>query len=339
MAEYQFYHRSKLPLFWTWIDGATTSNIDRLFKLYAEHNIRGIQFKGTLDELRKVIPIAKKHQIDLYVWWWVLNQPTLAAKHPDWLDVNAEGFSLAQKKAYVDHYQFLNPSIDAVREELIRQANLFCQLDGIKGISLDFARYVDAILPVNIQPKYGIVQDKVYPAWDYGYHPAAIERFKTMYGYDPRKQTNPSDDARWLSFRLKEVNRCVRSIADHIRNHQLQVCASPFPTQKIAQTLVRQDWTQWQLDFYLPMAYYKFYNETIDWVYQTTKENVALVNPIPVITAVFMNDLLQDQLDPAEVIRSLFQSGSSGMAFFGTPDTAFLKAASTFDPALLKSTP
>jgi len=331
MAEAPSYHNTGLPLFWTWIDGESTFHIETLLKQYAEHGVRGIQYKGNLEHLKQVIPIAKKYQIDLYVWWWVLNQPTLSAQHPDWLDVNAEGFSLAQKKAYVDHYQFLNPSVDAVQEELIRQVDTLCRLDGIKGISLDFARYVDAILPIRLQPKYGIVQDKVYPAWDYGYHPDAIQKFKNRYGYDPRKQSDPSNDALWLSFRWEELTSCVQAIARQIRKHQLKVCASPFPTKEIARTLVRQDWTQWQLDFYLPMAYYKFYDQTIDWVYQTTTENVALVKPAPVITAVFMDDILKDQIDPDALIHHLFNSGSSGLAFFGTPNEAFLKALLAFN--------
>lgn len=330
MNDDRFYHETGLPLFWTWIDGATTTNVEQLLKLYAENGIRGIQYKGTVDELQQIIPIAKKYKIDLYVWWWVLNQPELSKQHPEWLDVNAEGFSLAEKKAYVNHYKFLNPSIDEVQDALISQVEAMCQLDGIKGISLDFARYVDAILPINLQPKYGIVQDKVYPAWDYGYHPIAIEKFRAMHGYDPRTQPNPSVDESWLSFRLQQVTACVQMIAQHIRNHRLHVCASPFPSKELARTLVRQDWTQWKLDFYLPMAYYKFYNESIEWAYRTTADNVELVKPARIITALFLEDVMKDHLDFNMMIRNLLQNGSSGFAFFGNPNAELLKTLSTY---------
>ena len=328
--ERNFFSEEGMPLFWTWIEDTPHENYDRLFKLYATHGVRGINFKGSMLAIEKVIPIAQKYNIDLYVWWWVMNQPELAKEHPEWLDVNADGDSLIDKKAYVDHYKFLNPAIDDFRNELYRQTRYLCQLDGIQGISLDFARYVDVILPVNLQPKYDIVQDKVYSQWDYGYHPMAIEKFKTIHGYDPKTLSDPSQDETWLSFRLLQVTECVKGIADIVQSHQLKVSASPFPTPAIARRLVMQAWENWQLDFYLPMVYYKFYNQTIDWVYATTRENVAAVQPASVITAIYVEDVLQDEIDVRQMIQTILNNGSSGLAFFGIPDTNFLHALATF---------
>lgn len=328
--EHVYYSEEGMPLFWTWIEDSPYENYDRLFKLYAAHGVRGIQFKGSVPAIEKVIPVAQKYNIDLYVWWWVMNQPEVAKQHPEWLDVNAEGFSLSEKKAYVDHYKFLNPAIDDVRNELYRQVKYICQLDGIKGVSLDFARYVDVILPVKLQPKYGIVQDRVYPQWDYGYHPVAIEKFRTLHGYDPRMLPDPSQDEQWFSFRLEQVAECVKGIAEIVRDNQLKICASPFPTSSVAKRLVMQDWQSWQLDFYLPMVYYKFYNQTTDWVYATTQENVLAVQPASVITAVYVEDILQDEVDVRTMIRNIMDSGSSGLAFFGIPDPGFLNALATF---------
>ncbi len=328
--ERNFFSEDGMPLFWTWVEDTPHENYDRLFKLYATHGVRGINFKGNVPAIEKIIPIAQKYNIDLYVWWWVMNQPELARQNPEWLDVNAHGDSLADKKAYVDHYKFLNPAIDDFRNELYRQTKYLCQLDGIKGISLDFARYVDVILPVNLQPKYGIVQDKVYSQWDYGYHPVAIEKFKTLHDYDPRNFSDPSQDETWLSFRLLQVTECVKGIADIVRSHQLKVSASPFPTPSVARRLVMQDWENWQLDFYLPMAYYKFYNQTIEWVYATTRENVATVQPVSIITAIYVEDILQDEIEVKQLVKTVLENGSTGLAFFGIPDTSFLHALATF---------
>lgn len=328
--ERNWYSDEGMPLFWTWVEDAPYENYDRLFSLYAAHGVRGIHFRGSVPAIEKVIPIAQKYHIDLYVWWWVMNQPELAKQHPEWLDVNAEGDSLADKKAYVDHYKFLNPAIEDFRNELYRQTRYICQLDGIKGISLDFARYVDAILPVNLQPKYGIVQDKVYPLWDYGYHPVAIEKFKTLYGYDPCTVADPSQDEVWLDFRLRQVTECVQGIAEIVRSNRLKISASPFPTPSVARRLVMQDWGSWQLDFYLPMVYYKFYNQTIDWVYATTRENAAAVQPASIITAIYVEDILQDEIDLRLMVQSVLESGAKGLAFFGIPDTNFLHALATF---------
>ena len=65
---------------------------------------------------------------------------------------------------------------------------------------------MDVVLPTTLWPR-GIVQDREYAAWDYGYHPEMLRLFKEQYGYDPREQEDPSLDVKWRQFRCDQINR------------------------------------------------------------------------------------------------------------------------------------
>ena len=64
-------------------------------------------------------------------------------------------------------------------------------MEGLNGIAIDYHRFVDVVLPTTLWPRYGIVQDREYAAWDYGYHPEMLKKFKEQHGYDPREQEDP----------------------------------------------------------------------------------------------------------------------------------------------------
>jgi hypothetical protein len=327
-----YYAKGGVPRFWTWLDYKATVNYDSLLSLYAAHGVRGITLNagGNMEVFRKVIPIADKYHVKVFAWIFGTCQGALAAQHPEWLDYNAQGKSLAQQKAYVDFYKFINPAIPGFREELQKQVEAICQIKGLKGISLDYTRYVDAILPEGIQPRYGIHQDKVYPEWDYGYHPVAIEKFKKQYGYDPRAEANPSQDSLWFQFRLRQVVECVLPLVEIAHRHGKQITASPFPTPAMSRRMVMQDWDKWNLDFYQPMIYYGFYNEDYVWMGACTKEDVAAVGPNKIISAILVDDVTGSKTDPKKVIKTAMDNGSSGLAFFGRPTIAFLEAIKTY---------
>jgi len=329
-----YYTKNGVPRFWTWLDYRPAVNYDSIFSLYSTHGVHGVNMNvhGDLEAFQTIIPVAKKYHIDLYAWFWGLNQIPLAAKHPEWLDYNAKGESLANVKAYVDHYKFINPAIPEFREELKKQIETLCNIKGLKGISLDFTRYVDAILPVGIQPKYNIVQDKVYPQWDYGYHPVAIEKFKKLYGYDPRMSADPAQDSVWFQFRLNQVTECVLPLVKIIHHHKKLISASPFPTPSLARYLVRQDWTKWNLDFYLPMIYYGFYKQNYEWLGTATKECVnGIEKKSKIFSAIFVNDVKKDGVSVKQLIKIAMDNGSEGVAFFGRPDLLFLESIRDYD--------
>ena len=159
--------------------------------------------------LSHCIPIARKHGIEVYAWLWTMNlehdRDKILAEHPDWFSVNRNGKSLADTTAYVDYYKFLCPALPEVREFIREKIKSYCEVEGLNGIAIDYNRLVDVVLPTTLWPHYGIVQDREYAAWDYGYHPAMLEKFKSRYGYDPREQQDPSADIKWRQFRCDQI--------------------------------------------------------------------------------------------------------------------------------------
>jgi hypothetical protein len=77
------------------------------------------------------------------------------------------------------------PNLPEVRQNLVDRVKQLCEIDGIEGVCLDYCRLVDVVLPVTLSYNYNITQDgEVFPQWDFGYHPAMLEEFKNLYGYD-----------------------------------------------------------------------------------------------------------------------------------------------------------
>lgn len=115
-------------------------------------------------------------------------------------------------------------------------------MEGLNGIAIDYHRFVDVVLPTTLWPHYGIVQDREYAAWDYGYHPEMLRLFKEQYGYDPREQEDPSLDVKWRQFRCDQITEVANMIAEVVHSYGKTMAASPFPTPKMASRMVRQDW-------------------------------------------------------------------------------------------------
>ena len=129
---------------------------------------------------KRRIPLATAAGLEVHAWMW--SMPCLIddviKTHPDWYNVNAKGESAVDKPAYVDYYKFLDPARPEVREFVRDTVRELAAIPGLTGIHLDYIRHPDAILPSGLWSKYGIVQDKVYPPYDYGYtdyQPARVQ--------------------------------------------------------------------------------------------------------------------------------------------------------------------
>lgn len=241
------------PMFWTWLDYRPGMNFDSVCQVMNDIGMDGIMLNApTPDDYRIAIPIARKHGIEVYAWLWTMNlehdRDKILAEHPDWFSVNRNGKSLADTTAYVDYYKFLCPALPEVREFIREKIKSYCEVEGLNGIAIDYNRLVDVVLPTTLWPHYGIVQDREYAAWDYGYHPAMLEKFKSRYGYDPREQQDPSTDIKWRQFRCDQITEVANMIAGVVHSYGKTMAASPFPTPKMASRMVRQDWGKWNLD-------------------------------------------------------------------------------------------
>lgn len=328
---------NSLPKYWCWMNYGKDRNWDEVFQNLQAMGIGGVLLHAKAENYPEVIAVAKNYDIDIHAWQWIMNRPghKIVKDHPEWLSVNREGKSLADEMAYVGYYKFLCPAIPEVRTYLKKEIEKIVSIEGVKGISLDYHRFVDVILPENIQPKYNIVQDKEYPQWDYGYHPAMIKKFMEKHNYDPRELEDPSTDKNWNQFRYDQITEIANMLADVAHKHGKLISASPFPSPTIARKLVRQDWDKWNLDIVFPMIYSGFYADGgTDWIANCTKEGVETVGNkgTKVYTGLFVPHHNNDTLNLVKAMEIAERNGAAGISLFGLPslDSTQLEAAKVF---------
>jgi len=273
------------------------------------------------DLLTSILPLARAEGLEVHAWMWSMPCliPEILEKHPDWYNVNAEGESAADKPAYVDYYRFLDPGRPEVRAWVQTTVKELASIPDLTGIHLDYIRHPDAILPKGLWAKYKIVQDKVYPPYDYGYTAYEREQFKKKNGVDPLeiaagKIKDAALEKAWFQFRLDMV---VDLVNDHLapaaRAQGKQITAAVFPGPSLAREMVRQDWGRFQLDAFLPMLYNVFYEAGPEWVRDQTREAVSTVRQ-PIYSGLFIHDMKPDGM--ARTIRMALEGGASGVSLF-----------------------
>lgn len=306
------------PMFWTWLDYRPGMNFDSACVVLNETGIDGLILNApSPDDYRQAIPIAHKHGIEVYAWLWTMNlehdRETILKEHPEWFSVNRKGESLADTKAYVDYYKFMCPALPEVREHIKNKIRVYCEVEGLNGIAIDYHRFVDVVLPTTLWPKYGIVQDKEYPEWDYGYHPAMIELFQKQYGYDPRELDDPSADEQWLQFRCDQITEVANEIAEVVHSYGKTMAASPFPTPAMSRKMVRQDWGKWDLDIVFPMVYHNFYTGDISFISDCTIDNVKQKNPQ---TTLYCGMMATNGPEMFDCMDAALNNGAEGISIF-----------------------
>ncbi len=305
---------------WIWIhadNNRTLEDWTNDFTKYKKAGIDALLIGSNSEVLNKVIPIAHQMNLEVHAWMWTLNRPgdSTALQHPDWYSVNRLGSSCYDNRPYVDYYQWLCPSIPEVQEYILNNVSELLKIKDLDGIHLDYVRYSDAILPKGLWSKYDIIQDKVYPEWDYGYNPSNINLFKAKYGYSPLDLDDPNADEKWVNFRLSTVTDLVNKIADLVHSKGKKLTAAVFPSPRMSKEMVYQAWDQWNLDGALPMIYHNFYEAGLDWIGETTAEGVKTVNgKFPIYTGLFVPDLKGEELKKALDIS--LKSGAKGWSLF-----------------------
>ncbi|MCC8198162.1 MAG: family 10 glycosylhydrolase [Tannerellaceae bacterium] len=312
-------HQPDYPMFWTWLNYRPSMNFDSVCVVMKETGIDGVMLNApTPDDYRQAIPIAHKHGIEVYAWLWTMNlehdRDKIIKEHPEWFSVNRKGESLADSKAYVDYYKFMCPALPEVREYIKNKIKAYCEVEGLNGIAIDYHRFVDVILPTTLWPRYEIVQDREYPQWDYGYHPAMIELFEAQYGYDPREQEDPSTDDKWLQFRCDQITKVTNEIADVVHSYGKVMAASPFPTPAMSRQMVRQDWGKWNLDIVFPMVYHNFYTGDVSFISDCTIDNAKDKNPNTTLSCGMM--ISADSEEIFDCMDAALNNGAEGVAIF-----------------------
>jgi uncharacterized lipoprotein YddW (UPF0748 family) len=273
------------------------------------------------DLLSKLLPLAKSEQLEVHAWMWSMpcSVPEILAKHPDWYNVNALGESAATKPAYVDYYKFLDPGRPEVREWVQGTVRELAAIPELTGVHLDYIRHPDAILPRGLWKKYGIVQDRVYPQYDYGYSSYEREQFQKKFGADPirvgrNEIHDPALEQNWRQFQLDMVVDLVNQyLVPAAHGAGKTITAAVFPGPSLARQMVRQDWQRFQLDAFLPMLYNNFYETGPEWVGEMTKEAVQAVQK-PIYSGLYIHEMKPQVL--IETVRIAQSAGASGISLF-----------------------
>ena len=273
------------------------------------------------DLLGRLLPLARAEGLEVHAWMWSMPCliPEMIQKHADWYNVNAKGESAADKPAYVDYYRFLDPGRPEVREWVQTTVKELASIPELTGVHLDYIRHPDAILPKGLWSKYKIVQDKVYPPYDYGYSAYEREQFKKKFGADPMeigsgKIKDATLEKAWFQFRLDMVVELVNDYLVPAAHRQgKMVTAAVFPGPSLAREMVRQDWGRFQLDAFLPMLYNNFYEEGPEWVKTQTREGVEASGK-PIYSGLFVHNM--NSRDLARTIQMAIDGGASGVSLF-----------------------
>jgi uncharacterized lipoprotein YddW (UPF0748 family) len=319
---------------WVWIPtntGRTADDWKRRFATMRENGASAIlpevyagreaYFPSTrlpvkADWLGMLLPLARAEGLEVHAWMWAMPCmiPEILEKHPDWYNVNAKGESARDQPAYVPYYKFLDPGRPEVREFVQGTLKELASIPELTGVHLDYIRHPDAILPRGLWKKYNIVQDRVYPAYDYGYTEYERAQFKRKHGADPMDLRDSKLQKAWHQFRLDMVTGLVNDyLAPAAQARKKQITAAVFPGPAMARVNVMQDWSRWRLDAFLPMLYHTFYEEGPEWVGERTREGLAAVKK-PLYSGLFVPPL--DEATFARTVNSALRGGASGVAIF-----------------------
>lgn len=292
------------------------AEIEKRYHLLYTHGIKGIFFE---QDSEKHFRAAKDAGMEAHRWMWTLNrgEQEVLEKHPDWYAVSRNGKSCASDPPYVGYYRWLCPSRPEVLSYLKDQVREILEKEYVDGIHLDYIRFCDVILPVNLWANYQIVQDREQPEYDFCYCPVCRNKFSEWRGTDPQTLTYPDQSASWRKFRYDQVTHIVNQLSGIARQHHKSITAAVFPTPEIARRIVRQDWTNWDLDGICPMIYHGFYQEPVEWIGDAVEEGVHfLCDRFPLYAGLFLPDFKSSE-ELSDGIRLALQHGASGVSLFG----------------------
>lgn len=266
----------------------------------------------------KWLRLAENFDLDVHAWLITLQRggdEFLIEKHPDWFMVNRNGESSVDKPAYVDYYKWLCPTRPEAQQYIMDKVDTILQYSEISSVHLDYIRFPDVILPIQLQPTYDIVQDREYPQYDYCYCSACRNKFKDLHGVDPMELPDPSENDIWNRFRYNRITHLVNKIAIQVHEQGHQLTAAVFPTPDIARRLVRQNWPDWNLDAVFPMMYHNFYHKPVSWIGQAVAEcRNEMPATTPLYAGVFVPDL--SDIEVSQAYEIAMENGAAGITLF-----------------------
>ncbi|WP_167619522.1 family 10 glycosylhydrolase [Maribellus sediminis] len=311
---------------WVWENPNRNAGDEELkakYESFYAAGIRGMFFEA---DSERHFRIAKKAGLETHRWMWTMNRgdKDLLENKPEIYAVSRNGKSCATDPPYVGYYRWLCPTRPETLEFLTQQSKTILEKDYVDGLHLDYVRYCDVILPVNLWDKYDIDQTKELPEYDFCYCDSCRSKYKAEYGTDPLEMEFPDQSPSWRKFRYEQVNNIVNYLADLAHSYKKPITAAVFPTPEVARRIVRQDWTNWNLDGVAPMIYHGFYREPVKWIGDAVEEGLHfLCGKFPVYAGLFIPDFKTDE-ELEQGIRYAMKNGASGVSLFGKVDERVL---------------
>ncbi|MCR8559677.1 family 10 glycosylhydrolase [Mucilaginibacter sp. BJC16-A38] len=310
---------------WVWTNPNqkdTDEEINTRFAGFKAGGITGIFFES---DSERHFRAAKAHGIEAHRWIWTFNRAELVSVHPDWYSKSRNGDSCADKPPYVNYYRWLCPSRPEVQQYLEQTVKDILDKEYVDGIHLDYVRYCDVVLPVNLWANYKIEQIKELPEYDFCYCNVCRAKFKEQYGTDLSDIQFPEASLSWRLFRYGNIIRVVNSISAIAHQHKKQITAAVFPTPEIARRNVRQDWTNFHLDGVCPMIYHGFYKEKVGWIGDAVAEGVHfLAGEFPLYAGLYISDFKNDD-EIKQGIQLALKNGAHGVSLFGNITPSILE--------------
>ena len=316
----------KVFTFAAWGDpgkGARDKQKDRLKRL-SDAGITDLLPSAGIDRLKELITLGKDYGIKIHAWHWMMNVGGAkeCQDHPEWFSVNSLGQNCKDFHPYVNYYKFLSPFAPGARDYIKRGVREKAKIEGIASVHFDYIRYVDVILGADLQKKYKhnggeLVQDRILPEYDFGYHPIARQQFKEKFGVDPLELDDKEENPAWQQFRMNAISSLVDECVEICHEEGTKASAAVFPFPQLAREYVRQDWGHWNLDIFYPMAYKKDHQGNVGWVGFATKEGVRDLSPSQeLVTGILVGHYGKNLKDFEQAIVEAHDNGAKGIAFF-----------------------
>ena len=311
---------------WTWITAEksrTDESFYEEFKKYGENGINAVLINtyGDPELLARLVPIAKKYNLEVHAWMFTMNRPgdKVAEQHPEWYAVSRDGKSCYDEPPYVGYYKWLCPTRKESREHILSLIEGLSKVEGVASFHLDYIRYSDIFLPIGLLPKYNLKQETELPRYDFCYCDVCTSEFEREHHKNPNGFSNPAIDMEWKNFRLNKVKAIVDEAYKITHANGKNLTAAVFPYPEMADHMVRQRWDKWNVDAVLPMIYNVFYNEEIDWIGYATKQGVADLEGknTELHTGIYVPEMTPQQLK--EAMHQARSNGAKGVSFFDGP--------------------
>ena len=313
---------------WLWVRPKETDSeteLQKQYKRFYAAGIRGIFFE---EDSEKHYRIAKGEKLQAHRWMWTMNrgEKSLLQTHPEWYAVNRKGESCADKPPYVNYYRWLCPSREEVAQYLEADVRQILSKDYIDGIHLDYVRFCDVILPVNLWDTYKIEQTKELPEYDYCYCTVCQKKYKEWKGTDVTNIQYPEASLSWRLYRYHAITNIVNRLAIVAQGHKKPITAAVFPTPEVARRNVRQDWVRWNLNGICPMIYHGFYKEDVAWIGNAVDEGVKALNKkFPLYAGLYLPDF-KNTAELQQGMEYALKNGAEGISLFGNVSEEVLLA-------------